>query len=96
MDASFVVTCSTGMPSIMPDYLFSAYPNPFFRNITIEVADTEMIILCNAAGEKIKSVSLNNRQTKVEVDAAELNIGIYFYNVIRNGAIVKSGKIIKQ
>jgi hypothetical protein len=47
-------------------------------------------------GEKIKSFTLENGQTKFEVDLATLPKGIFFYSIIKNGAILETKKIIKE
>ena len=96
MPASIVVTCTNGIPSIDPNYLSSVYPNPFCNKVTIETPDAEMIFIYNLVGEKVKSVMLNNKQTKTEIDVEELNKGFYFYSIIKEGEIIETRKIVKN
>ena len=96
MDASIVVTCTAGIPSVDGSNISFAYPNPFSGSITIEVKDADVITLYNILGDELKSFSLKQGQTKVEVDAAEFPEGIYFYRIIKEGVIVETRKIIKQ
>ena len=97
MDASIVVTCSTGIPSIDDSDISFAYPMPFSGSITIEeAANADMLILYNVSGNKIKSVLLKQGQTKVEVDASQLPGGIYFYKIIKQGVILETRKIVKN
>lgn len=96
MPAKIVVTCANGVPSIDRNYLSFAYPIPFYSSVTIESTNADMIILYNILGNKIKSVLLGHGQTKVEVDAAELTKGIYFYSIIKEGVIVETRKLMKN
>ena len=97
MDASIVVTCSTAIPFIDDNNISFAWPIPFSGSITIEeTANADMIILYNIPGADIKSVSLKHGQTKVEIDAAQLPKGIYFYSIIKQGVILETRKIVKN
>jgi len=96
MPAKLLVTCATTVPSIDLENISFAYPIPFSNSITIEATDADMINLYNILGNKIKSVSFVHGQTKIEVDAAELPKGIYFYSVIREGEIVETRKLMKN
>ena len=96
MFAKIIVTCANGVPSTDHQNLSLAYPSPFYRSVTIETTDADMIILYNLLGNKMKSVSLEHGQTKVEVDAVELTKGIYFYSIIKEGVIVETRKLVKN
>lgn len=96
MPASIVVTCSTGIPAVEVNHISSAYPNPFDTKIIFEAKDADMIILYNILGEKIKSVSLERGETKVEMDVATLSKGIYFYSIIKDEMIVGTRKLVKN
>ena len=73
-----------------------AYPNPCTDKFTVETTSADMICVLNIMGEKIKSVSLRNGQTKVQVDVAGLNAGIYFYSIIKEGIVVETRKLVKE
>jgi len=94
MDASIVVTCSTGVPSIDHDFASSVYPNPCSEKIVIETPMAEIISFYNVVGEKIKSVTVKTGQTKIEIDVAELTKGIYFVKIF-NGEKIHTEKIMK-
>ncbi len=76
---------------------FAVYPNPAsdFINIKkavqIEQAD---FILYNQLGQKTLQHSLNENITNVNIQ--NLSAGNYVYNIIQNGKIIDSGKIVKQ
>ena len=95
-DGYIVVTCATGVAAIEFNPVSIAYPNPFPDKFFIETVPADRIIICNILGEKIKSLSLKNGQTKIEVDAAELNPGIYFYSIMKEGVIIETRKLVKQ
>ena len=96
MAAKIIVTCTNGVPSLDNNYFSLAYPIPFSESITIETTDADMIILYNILGNKVKSVSLEYGQTKVEVGTAELTKGIYFYSIIKEGVIVETKKLVRK
>lgn len=92
----FVVTCTTSVHDRDFNFNSSVYPNPCTNKISIEAPGADMISIYNVVGEKIKSVSFKNGQTKTEFDVAGLNRGIYFYSIIKEGIIVETKKIIKN
>jgi len=98
MDGTIEVAAKTvtGITSINPEPVSFAYPNPFTDNITIETPSAEMIAVYNIAGQKIKSVTVNQGQRKVEIDFAGVANGIYFYSIIKEGIIVDTGKLEKN
>ena len=96
MVGQIVVTCASGVPAIDKDYFSTSYPNPFFSKVTIEVSGADMIAIYNAVGEKIKSISVQQGQTKTEIDAKNFSDGIYFYAILKEGAVIETKKIVKQ
>lgn len=92
---TIVVTCTSAVPSINNDYFSGAYPNPFISKITIETPDADMISLYNMAGEKIKTISLQRGHTKTEINLPDLNSGIYFYCLLKEGVVIETRKIVK-
>lgn len=96
MQGTITVTCATGVASISNDYFSSAYPNPFSNKLTIETSDADMIALYNMVGEKIRTITLPHGQTKTGINVVDLRNGIYFYCVIKEGAVIETRKIIKN
>lgn len=95
-DGYIVVAAATGIQSYnAPNTFSTTYPNPFSEKITIEASNADMIFIYNFMGEKIKSYSLKSGQTKLEADVAALPKGIFFYSIIKDGAILETKKIIK-
>ena len=91
-----VVTCGTGITSLMADAISSAYPNPCQDKFTIETTGADLVSVYNLLGEKIRSVSFNNGQTKTQIDVAGLSPGIYFYSLIKEGITVETRKFVKE
>ena len=73
-----------------------AYPNPFSEKINFETTDANTILLYNMMGEKVRSVTLKSGQTKVQIDASDLNHGIYFYSILKEGIVLETRKIVKE
>ena len=94
--AYIIVTPATGVSAVEFYRVSNAYPNPFTDKLIIETYQADLVFIYNLMGEKIKSVSLKNSQTKVQVDVAEFNSGIYFYSIIKEGVIVETRKVVKE
>jgi plastocyanin len=94
-NASITVTGTTGVQHNLQNAFSSAYPNPFTETITIETSNAEQILLYNTLGKKVNSFTLKSGQTKLQADLGTLPEGIYFYSIIRNGAVIETRKIMK-
>lgn len=91
------VTCSNGIASINNSFSSSVFPNPFSSKITVEFSDAaEMISIYNMVGEKIKTIALSKGQTKLEINAADLKEGIYFYSILKEGIVIETRKLVKN
>lgn len=96
MAGGFAVACPNTVPSIESSYLSVVFPNPFSNKVTIEFSGADMIALYNVVGEKIKSIAVQHGQTKVEINAADLREGIYFYCILKEGVVIETRKIVKN
>ncbi len=96
MTGSISVTCPSGISVSEIAYFSAAYPNPFSSKLTIETSAADMISIYNFVGEKIKTILLQHGQTKAEVNTADLNNGVYFYCVLKEGIVIETKKIIKN
>ena len=95
-DAYIVVTCANGVQQYnLMNHFSSAYPNPFTEKITIDTSNADLILIYNFMGEKISSFPFKSGQTKLEADLATLPKGIFFYSIIKDGAVLETRKIIK-
>jgi hypothetical protein len=73
----------------------AAFPNPFADHITIQTPSADHVLVYNALGALVKSWTLSSGQTQIEADMANLPKGIFFYSVLKEGAVVETRKIIK-
>jgi hypothetical protein len=47
-------------------------------------------------GEKIKTIAVAKGQTKSEVNTTDLQKGMYFYSILREGVVVETKKLVKN
>jgi hypothetical protein len=87
-----------GSPASIFDYqavTFSLYPNPVNEMLTIDnLENAEMIEIYNIAGMKVMTIDQISAE-KVNIDVAELNIGMYMIVVHQNGQ-VQATKFLKN
>jgi plastocyanin len=86
----------SAVPNIDNNYLSVAYPNPCSNKLTIEMPGADLLSIYNMVGEKIKTIALQRGQTKAEINIGDLQAGIYFYCLIKEGTIVETRKIVKN
>ncbi len=95
-DGYIVVSASSGISSINNTSASIAYPNPFYDRFTIETPRGDLISVFNMLGSKVKVVPVPKGQFSVEIDAAALSSGLYFYSISSEGTIVETKKILKR
>jgi N-acetylneuraminic acid mutarotase len=75
---------------------FEVYPVPtkdlLYLNVSSDFIGA-IVYIRNLSGQIVQEVSLKDPSTALRL---ELTKGLYFYEVNRNGAILKSGKLIKE
>jgi hypothetical protein len=77
----------------------SIYPNPIGNAMTVTlegVTETNEVelLLYNALGEEIMNRNITSGSTTI--GTSHLTSGIYFYNLVGNNQVIKSGKLIAQ
>ncbi len=93
----------TGAEIAAPDFMVSAYPNPFVGNSTVKYRVTKTsdvsISVYDAAGKQVK-VLVNEKQSagtyNVEWNSASSARGIYFINAVIDGNLKQSVRVTKQ
>lgn len=91
---------STGIEDINDQnsgQVLSIDPNPFSASITIQLNDASgtgeyALVIYNVLGEAVVSTSITNQTTILET--SQLQAGIYLYKVMKDNALVQSGKMI--
>jgi len=76
----------------------NAYPNPasdfFFIDYDISNANMAQIEVMNLLGSTVLSQELSISASKAKIDISNFVPGVYFYNLIVDGSITKSKKLI--
>jgi len=76
----------------------NAYPNPasdfFFIDYNISNANMAQIEVMNLLGSTVLSQELSISASKAKIDISNFVSGVYFYNLIVDGSITKSKKLI--
>lgn len=86
---------AVGIAEPAVDLLTQVYPNPFRDKITVKYNGIEKIDFFNIVGEKVKTVSIDQMEGKLDVDFNEMPSGVYFFRSYKDGNIVETRKIVK-
>lgn len=75
------------------------YPNPFTNSLALAIKDVKLatncsLIIYNVLGEILVNIPVEGESTTVST--ADLPAGLYFYKVLGNGSVIRSGKLISQ
>jgi hypothetical protein len=72
-----------------------AFPNPFTSSLVIKHQSIDQIVIFNMLGEKVKAITVPASEVKSVLELTDLNSGIYFYSLKKNGVIIETKKITK-
>lgn len=77
---------------------FTIYPNPFTNQINVKLNSSEInqyeLRLYTVLAEEIMSKNITSNSTTI--NTSNLSSGIYFYKVIGDNQVIKSGKLISE
>jgi plastocyanin len=96
MIGGFFAISASGITTPSISQVINAYPNPCKDKITITHGAISNITLYNMVGEKISSINVDATETKTAVELAELPAGVYFFSVMKDGAVVETRRIVKS
>lgn len=88
------------IPQIDKEYKdrINLYPNPGKEYFWVEInkipAKNHTVQLYNTRGKKVKEMAFH--KNKKQVPTGDLPVGIYFCRIIKDGAVVYSGKWLKE
>lgn len=93
--AQIEICSQTGVETIFNGFSYMMFPNPFSSHVNINYAGNEQITIeiYDFLSHKIISKTFTNN-TSINTD--QLSEGIYFYKLINEKGLIKSGKIIKE
>lgn len=94
MVAQFTVS-AVGILEPATDLLTQIYPNPFSDKLTVKFNGIDKIEFVNILGEKVKTVTIDSQEGKLDVYFDNLPAGVYFFSTYKEGTIVESRKIVK-
>ena len=87
-------------PSITTNTPFeiSVYPNPNNGDMTISYFIPQNkkaeLAIYDMSGRQVKSYFLTGERNQLSISEKDLQEGIYFYNVVSNGKLIKQDKIV--
>ncbi|NNE26046.1 MAG: T9SS type A sorting domain-containing protein [Saprospiraceae bacterium] len=88
---------SVNTESVKPNKPFIVYPNPFKDIISIDFLDyypkEPTFELIDLSGQRLVHAPLNTQET--EIDLIQLPAGMYLYNIVDQGVVLKTGKLVK-
>lgn len=92
----------TGVPSLENNsgVTSTVYPNPVNNTATLSIAsdkqlDHVSVVITDVTGRTVQQLTDVNGNT-VQLDAAAMTSGLYFYNVYSSGSLVNTGKFIVE
>jgi hypothetical protein len=93
--AQIEICSQTGVETIFNGFSYMMFPNPFSSHVNINYVGNEQITIeiYDFLSHKIISKTFTNN-TSINTD--QLSEGIYFYKLINEKGLIKSGKIIKE
>lgn len=88
--------CATAVNEVREETRFVVYPNPTNGNVTIEYSKAGTVIINDAVGRVISSISLQEGRSRFSIELSELTPGMYVYHYIVKGHQPITGKLIIQ
>jgi len=77
---------------------FKLFPNPNRGSMTLEYSlnsnDIGFLLIYDIAGKQLKSFKLPSENKMLNIDAAELSAGVYYYSIKVNDMNVKNDKLV--
>jgi plastocyanin len=97
-DGYIVVSdATTGIQSAEPQNGSTLlYPNPFTDELTFESSSANGMLIYDALGVRVASLSLITGRKAVGADLGRLPEGIYFCSILRNGVVIETKRVVKR
>lgn len=89
---------STSIEELKPPVEISFYPNPFDGNINInslQDLSNSRFILYDIAMREVFKIEISTNQ-QIEIPRVRIKSGIYFYKLMKNSSLLKTGTLIAK
>lgn len=95
MDASIVVTCATGVPSLSKENVSTVFPNPSNGKLTVDIKDNSncSFEIYNVTGARIFQSQITNSITETDIYIPN---GIYYYELKSETKLIGKGNLVIQ
>lgn len=89
------IDCFLGTDEMETTLDYSVYPNPANEVLTISISENNTSIsIFDIVGKNVAEMKLINGTNSLNIE--NLNAGVYFYSIKRNGNIIETKKLIVQ
>jgi hypothetical protein len=101
LDQSFPGICPDENQREVDGLIVNVFPNPFKTKINLEIGSdsyqTFEFQLFSANGSLLenKKITVIKGWLNKEIETRNLNSGMYFYRVVKENAVISSGKVVK-
>lgn len=95
MTGTITATSGTGISNNAASFMLSAYPNPFKDKVTLTHTTADVISVFNMVGEVVMKQAVEATEVKTLLDLSALPAGVYFVNIVKEGMITGTKRIVK-
>ena len=79
-----------------PQLTISALPNPFNSSLAVAAPGIDVLEVYTVAGQKIRSIALEEGQSTYNMGTASLSNGLYIFRFFKNGVLAGTRKLVKD
>jgi hypothetical protein len=101
VDDVTVIDCAdtgTSVNEMQVDYQLKLYPNPSNGNIKLEYHfpdnETGLLKIYDVTGKAVKQYSLHSKDRLLNINATELQAGVYYYSILVNNKVQQTEKLV--
>ena len=101
LDQSFPGTCPDEIQGEVDGLIVNVFPNPFKTKINLEIGSDSFqtfdfqLFSANGSLLENKKITVTKGWLNKEIETRNLNSGMYFYRVVKENAVIYSGKAVK-
>lgn len=96
MSGSITVSSGgTGIADSPASMSMMTYPNPFRDKVTITHKSVDAISVFNMVGELVTKFEVDAAEAKTVLDLSAIPAGVYFVNIIKDGNVIGTRRVVK-